>query len=121
MAAYLAVAPHPALRHGLFARGSVELGQTTALAIPLSAVRSDQARPYAIRVRGGLAERRSLVLGATGLPVQAGSGSGPWVEVTSGLEPGDLVLAGSAGLVADGVRLKLPAPATAASAASAAP
>ena len=124
VSAYLAVAPHPGLRNGLFARGSVEIGQTTVLAIPLSAVRSDQAQPYAIRVRDGKAERRVLVLGATGQPTQAPAGSGPWVEVKRGLEPGDQLLAGSAGLVADGVRLKLPAatvaPASTASAASAA-
>jgi len=109
VSAYLAVAPHPGLRHGLFARGSVELGQTTALAIPLSAVRTDQAQPYAIRLRDGRAERRVLTLGAQGRPLQAAAGGGDWVEVRSGLDAGDRVLAASAGLVADGVRLKLPA------------
>jgi len=109
VAAYLAVAPRAGLRNGLFARGSVELGQTTALAIPLSAVRSDQAQPYAIRIRDGRAERRVLTLGATGRPQQAATGDGAWVEVRSGLDAGDRVLAASAGQVADGVRLKLPA------------
>ena len=123
VAAYLAVAPHPGLRHGLFARGSIELGQTTALAIPLSAVRNDQAQPYAIRLRDGRAERRVLTLGATGRPAQGLPGGGDWVEVRSGLDAGDRVLAASAGLVADGVRLKPPAtaPAPAASAAPVAP
>ena len=125
VAAYLAVAPHPGLRHGLFARGSIELGQTTALVIPLSAVRNDQAQPYAIRLRDGRAERRVLTLGATGRPPQGAPGGGDWVEVRNGLDAGDRVLAASAGLVADGVRLKptatAPAPAPAASAAPAAP
>lgn len=115
VAAYLALAPHPGLRHGLFARGSVELGQTTALAIPLSAVRNDQAQPYAIRLRDSRAERRVLALGAQGRPVQAAASGGDWVEVRSGLDAGDRVLAASAGLVAEGVRLKLP-PATPAAA-----
>lgn len=119
VAAYLAVAPHPGLRHGLFARGSVELGQTTALAIPLSAVRNDQAQPYAIRLRDGRAERRVLALGAQGRPAQAAAGGGDWVEVRSGLDAGDQVLAASAGLVADGVLLKLPPAAAAAPAAPA--
>ncbi len=118
VAAYLAVDPHPGLRHGLFARGSVELGQTTALAIPLSAVRMDQAQPYAIRLRDGRAERRVLTLGAQGRAPQATAGSGDWVEVRSGLATGDQVLTATAGLVADGVRLKAPAAALAASAAS---
>ncbi len=120
VAAYLAVAPHPGLRHGLFARGAVELGQTTALAIPLSAVRNDQAQPYAIRARDGRAERRVLALGAQGRTPQAAAGGGDWVEVRSGLDAGDRVLAASAGLVADGVRLKLP-PATPAAPAASAP
>jgi membrane fusion protein (multidrug efflux system) len=120
VSAYLAVAAHPGLRNGLFARGSVELGQTTALAIPLSAVRSDQDQPYAIRVRDGRAERRVLGLGASGRPLQADAGGGPWVEVRSGLDAGDQVLAASAGLVADGVRLKLPAAAAMAAAPAAA-
>jgi RND family efflux transporter MFP subunit len=122
VAAYLAVAPHPGLRHGLFARGSIELGQTTALAIPLSAVRNDQAQPYTIRLRDGRAERRVLTLGASGRPPQGAPGGGDWVEVRSGLDAGDRVLAASAGLVADGVRLKPPAtaPAVAASASPAA-
>lgn len=113
VAAYLAVDPHPGLRHGLFARGSVELGQTTALAIPLSAVRMDQAQPYAIRLRDGRAERRELDLGAQGRPPLGTAGSSDWVEVRSGLDAGDQVLAASAGLVADGVRLKPPARAAA--------
>jgi RND family efflux transporter MFP subunit len=124
VAAYLALAPHPALRQGLFARGSIELGQTTTLAMPLSAVRNDQAEPYAIRVAGdgqaSRAERRVLVLGTTGQPLHGVGGSGTWVEVRSGLQAGDRVLAASAGLVADGMRLKLAAPPATAAAASAA-
>ena len=119
VSAYLALAPHPALRQGLFARGSIELGQTTALAMPLSAVRTDQAEPYAIRVKDGRAERRVLSLGATGHPAGTRLADGAWVEVKSGLQAGDRVLAASAGLVADGMRLKLAsAPASQASAAS---
>ena len=119
VAAYLAVDPHPGLRHGLFARGSVELGQTTALAMPLSAVRMDQAQPHAIRLHDGRAEHRVLTLGTQGRPPQAMAGSGDWVEVRSGLAAGDQVLAASAGLVADGVRLKPPGVAASAAASTA--
>ena len=124
--AYLAVAAHPALRNGLFARGWIALAQRDVLAVPLSAVRVDQAQPYAIRVNNTTAERRPLKLGARGyLADQAGQPRIEWVEVLDGLIANDRVLAASAGLVPDGVRLRLPgaapaAPSAPASAASAA-
>lgn len=121
--AYLSVAPHAALRDGLYARGSIALGQRDVLALPLSAVRNDQAQPYAVRINGERAERRVLTLGQQGVPTEAGLPREDWVEVLSGLLAGDRVLAASAGMVPDGARLKLPmaAPATAsASSASAA-
>ena len=101
--AYLAVAPHPSLRNGLFARGYIELEQRSALAIPLSAARTDQGQPYAIRIDGARAQQRPLTLGMRGQ-----SGGVAMVEVLTGLAEGDRVLAASAGLVPDGVPLKLP-------------
>ena len=101
--AYLAVAGQPSLRNGLFARGWIDLDQRTALALPLSAVRTDQAQPYAIRINNGRAELRTLTLGSRGE-----SDGVAVVEVLQGLAEGDQVLAASAGLVPDGVRLKLP-------------
>jgi len=100
--AYLAVAANPGLRNGLFARGWIDLAQRTTLALPLSAVRSDQAQPYAIRINAGRAELRPLQLGGRGQV-----GDVVMVEVLKGLDDGDRVLAASAGLVPDGVRLKL--------------
>lgn len=112
--AYLLVSPHPSLRNGLFARGAIDLEQRVALAIPLSAVRSDQSQPYAIRIDGNQARQRPLTLGLRGM-----ANGVAMVEVLSGLSEGDRVLSVSAGLVPDGVRLVMPA-AAAASAASAA-
>ncbi|MDP3083220.1 MAG: efflux RND transporter periplasmic adaptor subunit, partial [Rubrivivax sp.] len=54
--AYLAVLPfagQAALRQGLFARGSIELQRRSALAIPESALRLDQAKPYVLLVSDG--------------------------------------------------------------------
>ena len=102
--AYLSVAAHPSLRNGLFARGAVELGRRDALVLPLSAVRTDQAQPYAVAVVAGRAQLRPLTLGARGQADGADS-----VEVLAGLAAGDSVLAASAGLVPAGVRLILPA------------
>lgn len=109
--AYLAVSPHPSLRNGLFARGAIDLEQRVALAIPLSAVRSDQGTPYAIRIDGNRAQQRPVTLGLRGQ-----HGGQAMVEVLSGLAEGDRVLAASTGLVPDGVQLLLPAAASAATA-----
>lgn len=100
--AYLAVAPHPSLRQGLFVRGFIELERRQALVIPTTAVRSDQAQPYAVRVAAGRTERRNLQLGSTGrVNGQA------VVEVLGGLAEGDQVLAAAAGLVAGGVPVRV--------------
>lgn len=112
--AYLELAPHPALRQGLFARGTIELERRPALLVPLSAVRNDQAQPYALRLEGTRVTQRSLELGPRGL-----AGTDEVLEVLSGLDDGDRVLAGSLGAVRDGatVRVAVPAAASAASAA----
>jgi membrane fusion protein, multidrug efflux system len=112
--AYLELAPHPALRQGLFARGTIELERRPALLVPLSAVRNDQAQPYALRLEGARVTQRSLELGPRGL-----AGTDEVLEVLRGLDDGDQVLAGSLGAVRDGATVRVAAPA-AASAASAA-
>ena len=104
--AYLAVQAHPSLRQGLFARGWIDLERRSALVIPLSAVRSDQAQPYAVRVQGSRTERVTLTLGPRGQ-----SAGAEVVEVLQGLGPGDRVLAGAVGLIASGVAVRLPGPA----------
>ena len=101
--AYLAVTPHPSLRNGLFARGAIDLEQRVALAIPLSAVRTDQSQPYAILIAGQQARQRPLTLGLRGMAHGVAM-----VEVLSGLADGDRVLAVSAGLVPDGTQLVMP-------------
>jgi RND family efflux transporter MFP subunit len=111
---YLAVEPQPALRQGLFARGTIELGRQRALALPLSAVRTDQARPYVLLVRNGLAAATPVTLG-----VRGSIGGEPWVEIASGLGENAQVLAASTGVVRDGTALRLPLPAPIAGSAAA--
>lgn len=115
--AYLAVRGQAGLRQGLFARGWVTLERREALALPRSAVRDDQARPYVLRLRDGVAEWRPVTLGLRGrADGPAGqSGSDELVEVLQGLADGDRVLAASVGTVPDGARLRIaPAPGLAA-------
>lgn len=113
--AYLSVRPHASLRQGLFVRGWIELERRPALVVPAEAVRTDQARPYAIRLSEGRTERRVLQLGARGLVDDSAV-----VEVLQGLAEGDQVLGAAAGVVAGGVPVRISAPPVAASAAPAA-
>ena len=100
--AYLELQPNPALRQGLFARGSIDLERRQALLLPLSAVRNDQAQPYALLLAGTQVAQRSLSLGQRG---QAGGVEA--VEVLQGLAEGDRVLAGSLGAMRDGASVRL--------------
>ncbi len=120
--AYLELSPNPALRQGLFARGTIELERRSTLALPLSALRTDQAKPYVLRIEGSQVKPRVLELGVRGLV-----GATEVVEVRQGLAAGDRLLAGSVGAVPDGTAVRMGtaagaamAEAAAASAASAA-
>lgn len=111
VAVYLSLDSHPALRQGLFARGSVEAGRQAALSLPESAVRMDQPRPYVLAVEAGRAVQRNVTLGARG---QVGGQA--MVEIAQGLADGAEVLASQAGAVRPGTLLQRPAaPASAAS------
>ncbi len=99
---YLAVDAQPALRQGLFAKGRIATSAKTALAVPLTAVRTDQSLPYVLQVLDDKAQLRSVQLG------QRGEVNGqPWVEIASGLSDGARVLAGSTGLVRDGTPVRI--------------
>lgn len=100
--AYLELAPQPGLRQGLFARGAIELERRRALLLPPSAVRNDQAQPYALRLEGERVAQRTLQLGARGL-----AGADEAVEVVDGLAEGDRVLSGSLGAVRDGAQVRV--------------
>jgi RND family efflux transporter MFP subunit len=111
--AYLAVDNHPALRQGLFARGSIELTRVRVLAVPLSAVRTDQALPYVMQVVGDKALQKTVQLG------QRGDAEGlAWVAVSGGLDEGARVLAASVGAVRDGMPVRLAAPSASAAVAA---
>ncbi|OYT86510.1 MAG: efflux transporter periplasmic adaptor subunit [Burkholderiales bacterium PBB6] len=118
VSAYLEVLGQPGLRQGLFARGRLMTGEREALTVPTSAIRIDQPQPYLIVIDDTqMARQRPVTLGVTGL-VQGV----PVTEVLTGVKDGSRVLAGRAGLVADGTPVRAPAaPSAAASSANAAP
>mgnify|MGYP005754594499 CR=1 FL=1 len=101
---YLAVDRHPALRQGLFATGEIELDRARALALPASALRQDAGRTIALVLRDDRVEQREV---RTGRVSRDTAGGEPLVEIVEGLAAGDRVLAGSVGLVRDGVRVRM--------------
>jgi len=103
---YLALAPQPGLRQGLFARGSIEAQRKRSLVVPLSAVRVDQAQPYLLEVVSGKVVQRSVTLGLRGDANFDGRLESA-VEIVKGIADGATVLRGSAGTVRDGTAVKL--------------
>ncbi len=101
--AYLALGDTEGLRQGLFAQGTVETESTTALAVPLSAVRTDRPRPYVQVVERGAVRHVGVETGARGT-----AGQETWVAV-SGLAPGAQVLRGHVGPLREGTLVKFTA------------
>ena len=112
---YLRLDARPGLRQGLFLTGSIDLSTRSALTVPLSAVRVDQAQPYVLAVVSDRVEQRKVTLGQRGeLPIDGSVES--VVELTSGVTDGAVLLRGSAGALRDGTRVRLLAAASAPSA-----
>lgn len=105
--AYLSLERTEGLRQGLFARATVEVQRRSALVVPASAVRDDQAQPYVLAVENGVAVARTVVLGARG-EVQVNGQRESAVEITRGLEAGAVVLRGTVGALRPGSRVALP-------------
>ena len=103
--AYLELDPNPALRQGLFARGTIELERRQTLQVAADAVRHDQAQPYVLRLDGSTLVLRPLRLGLRGQ-----SGGVEAVEVLDGLADGDRVLAGHLGAVREGATVRVAEP-----------
>lgn len=110
---YFTVDPHPALRQGLFAQGRADAGTRETLSVPASAVRRDQPQPYVLAAENDLAQQRTVKLGLAGLSDQGEE----LLEITQGLNPGTVLLAGRVGLVRPGTPLRRASVAASASAA----
>jgi len=119
--AYLRLDPRPNLRQGLFLTGSIDLSTGSALTVPVSVVRVDQAQPYVLAVVGDRVELRKVTLGQRGeLPIDGRIES--VVELTGGVSDGMVLLRGSAGALRDGTQVRvLAATASPASAANVKP
>jgi len=103
---YIALRSHPALRQGLFAKGSIALQRKTVLVVPASTVRIDQARPYVLAVVGGKVVQRTVTIGARGDAAFDGRRERA-VEIASGVSDGMSLLRGTTGPVRDGTPVKV--------------
>lgn len=88
---YLAITGNEALRQGLYAQGLLATGSVSALALPLSAVRTDKPAPYVQMLEGNRVRHVPVILGTRGELNQQ-----TMVEV-SGLAAGAQVLIGGVG------------------------
>jgi len=108
--AYLRLDPRPNLRQGLFLTGTINLSTSSALTVPVSAVRVDQAQPYVLAVVADQVEQRKVTIGQRGeLPIDGHVES--VVELTSGVTDGLVLLRGSAGALRDGTQVRVLQPA----------
>ena len=102
---YLAIdnaTAQPGLRQGVYVQGTLAAGTQQALAVPLDAVRTDQAEPYLQAAEGGRVVHHVVKLGARTLIDGA-----TWVAV-QGVAEGALVLTARVGALPVGTALHLP-------------
>lgn len=104
---YLRLDSAAGFRQGLFAQGRIDVGRSTALALPLTAVRIDKPAPYVQAVVDGRIVHRPV---QTGLRGQV---DGQTLVAVTGVPDGALVVAGTVGPLREGTRVKLAAPAAA--------
>ena len=95
------------LRQGLFARGAIQLERRSALLVPATAVRIDQARPYVLAVVDGKVSQRNVTLGMRG-DITLDGRTEAAVELTGdAVAPGTTLLRGTVGQLRDGTRVRI--------------
>jgi RND family efflux transporter MFP subunit len=104
---YLSIDSPEGLRHGLFAKGQLQLKTVQALSLPLSAIRTDRAKPY-VQVVEKVGETQQVVhktveLGLRGIDAQQPE-TDTWVAVT-GVSANSQVLIGQVGSLREGLRV----------------
>lgn len=103
---YLSLPRTAGLRQGLFAQGRIRQPAVQALAVPLAAVRTDKPEPYVLVVREGAVQPVALRAQGEGV---AGGEAVAIVAPDGAIRAGDVLLRASAGAMAAGTRVQLPA------------
>jgi len=98
---YLKLDRSTGFRQGLFAQGTIDVGRTETLALPLSAVRTDKPVPYVQLVIEGRVAHRQV---ETGLRGQV---DGQTMIAVRGLDEGAVAVAGAVGPLRDGTVVRL--------------
>jgi RND family efflux transporter MFP subunit len=98
--AYLAVDEPAGLRQGLFAQGTLGVGQVSGLAVPVSAVRTDKPAPYVQVVENGQVVHRNVELGVRGEAEKV------VMVVVKGIDSGAVVINGNLGPLREGTAVK---------------
>jgi RND family efflux transporter MFP subunit len=106
---YLGLEGHAGLRQGLFAQGTLDMGHSSGLAVPLDAVRTDKPTPYVQVVEQGQVVHREVVLGARG------QADGQRMVLVQGLADNTQLLGGHLGPLRAGTAVRF-TPATGATA-----
>lgn len=97
---YLAIEPGAALRHGLYAQGSLSVGSVTANVVPLTALRTDQPQPYLQLVQDGKVRHAQVTPGARS------EIDGQTLVAIQGVAAGASVIAGSIGVLRPGTPVR---------------
>ena len=98
---YLSVASAEGLRQGLFAQGTLDTARQNALAIPLSAVRTDKPQPYVQLVQNGRIVHQSVELGIRG------EAQGQTMVAIQSIASGSILTRASAGNLRENTRVSI--------------
>jgi membrane fusion protein, multidrug efflux system len=99
---YLSVAQLAGLRQGLFAQGTLDTVRETALAVPLSAVRTDKPQPYIQLIKDGRIAHQTVELGGRG------EAQGQTMVAIKNIAEGSIFTGASAGNLRENTRVTLP-------------
>nr|WP_315465755.1 efflux RND transporter periplasmic adaptor subunit [uncultured Rhodoferax sp.] len=97
---YLSLDQAEGLRQGLFAQGVLAVGVSRALALPVSAVRTDKPQPYVQWVQDNKVAHQTVELG------ERGDANGVAMVRVKGIPEGTPVLAGAVGALRAGTAIK---------------
>ena len=98
--AYLSLDSSLGLRQGLFAQGLLATGAARALALPLSAVRTDKPQPYVQLIKDGKVVHATVTIGARG------EAQGQTMVAIGNITEGAEVISGTVGPVREGTLVK---------------